>query len=64
MIPLTGTMVIFLPSKLKGSYEQFYFGIANEIGNNYYDPLLMPALKDSASGAAWYWASDNIIAVF
>jgi len=47
------------PSKLKGSYEQFYFGIANEIGNNYYDPLLMPALKDSASDAAWYWASDN-----
>lgn len=47
------------PSKLKGSYEQFYFGIANEIGNSYYDPLLMPALKDSASDAAWNWASDN-----
>ena len=47
------------PSTLKGSYEQFYFGIANKIGNNYYDPLLMPALKDSASDAAWSWASDN-----
>jgi len=47
------------PSTLKGSYEQFYFGIANKIGNNYYDPLLMPALKDSASDAVWSWASDN-----
>lgn len=50
----------YIPSsKLKGSYEQFYFGIANEIGNNYYDPLLMPALKDSASDTAWNWASNN-----
>ena len=50
----------YIPARImKGNYEQFYFAIANEIGNNYYDPLLMPALKDSASGNAWYWASDK-----
>ena len=55
----------FIPaSTMKGSYEQFYFSIANEIGNNYYDPLLIPALKDSASDAAWYWAADKSLLHF
>ncbi|MEO5889764.1 MAG: cache domain-containing protein [Ferruginibacter sp.] len=39
----------------KESYEKFYFAVADEIGNNYYDPLLMPALKNTATGNAWYW---------
>ena len=39
------------------SYEQFYFAIADDIGNNYYDPLLYPALKDSAADQAWQWSS-------
>ncbi|MEO8413344.1 MAG: hypothetical protein ABI472_06775 [Ginsengibacter sp.] len=48
--------------KQNGSYEQFYFAIANEIGNNYYDPLLFPSLKDSASDRAWYWSrQDNTL---
>jgi hypothetical protein len=50
--------------RLNPSYEQFYFGIANKIGNNYYDPLLMPALKDAASDSAWYWASKNSLLHF
>jgi hypothetical protein len=37
------------------SFEQFYFSIANDIGNNYYDPLLFPALKDTASDNLWHW---------
>jgi hypothetical protein len=41
------------------SYEQFYFAIANDIGNNYYDPLLLPALKDTASDLAWYWSRSG-----
>lgn len=43
----------------KESYEQSYFAIANDIGNNYYDPLLFPALKDSASDAAWRWSRSG-----
>jgi hypothetical protein len=43
----------------KDSYEQFYFAIANDIGNNYYDPLLFPALKDRASDSAWYWSRHD-----
>ena len=41
------------------NYEQYYFAIANDIGNNYYDPLLFPALKDTASDNAWYWSRSN-----
>ncbi len=48
-----------LPVRSQGSYEQFYFAIANDIGNNYYDPLLFPALKDSASDKTWYWSRTN-----
>ena len=51
-------------SKRKESYEQFYFAIANDIGNNYYDPLLFPALKDSASDAAWYWSRSGTALFF
>ncbi|MEP6595215.1 MAG: hypothetical protein ABJA71_04675 [Ginsengibacter sp.] len=40
-------------------YEQFYFSIANDIGNNYYDPLLFPALKDTASDNVWHWSRNN-----
>lgn len=43
-------------SRLKDSYEQFYFSIANDIGNNYYDPLLLPALKDDTSDSSWHWS--------
>ncbi len=38
------------------TYEQFYFSIANEIGSSYYDPLLIPVLKDTASDHSWYWS--------
>ena len=40
-------------------YEQFYFSIANQIGNNYYDPLLIPALKDKATDNVWHWSKEN-----
>lgn len=40
-------------------FEQFYFSIANEIGNNYYDPLLIPSLQDSATGNVWHWSKIN-----
>ena len=48
----------------KESYEQFYFAIANDIGNNYYDPLLLPALKDSASDEAWRWSRSGTALFF
>ena len=41
------------------SYEKFYFSIANEIGNNYYDPLLIPALRDEATDHSWYWSAEK-----
>ena len=50
------------PSKYdaQGSgYEKFYFSIAKDIGNNYYDPLLMPALKDNSTDSAWYWYKEK-----
>jgi signal peptidase I len=40
-------------------YERFYFSIANSIGNNYYDPLLIPVLKDTASDRSWYWSTKK-----
>jgi hypothetical protein len=40
-------------------YEQFYFSIANQIGNNYYDPLLIPALRDASTDNAWHWSKEN-----
>jgi hypothetical protein len=46
-------------NKSAKSYEQFYFSVASDIGNNYYDPLLIPALRDSASGNAWYWSKES-----
>jgi hypothetical protein len=39
-------------------YEKFYFSIANEIGNNYYDPLMIPVLKDNAADDVWHWSKD------
>jgi hypothetical protein len=36
-------------------YENFYFSVANNIGNSYYDPMLIPALRDTATGNAWHW---------
>lgn len=38
-------------------FERFYFSVASAIGSNYYDPQLIPALKDSATGNAWQWFS-------
>jgi hypothetical protein len=36
-------------------FEKFYFSVANNLGNSYYDPMLIPALKDTATGNAWHW---------
>jgi hypothetical protein len=41
-----------LPQK---SFDDFYFDIANQISNNYYDPQSYPALKDSADDHSWFW---------
>ncbi len=41
------------------SYEQFYFSIANQIGNNYYDPLLIPVLEDASADKSWQWTKNN-----
>jgi hypothetical protein len=52
------------PPHIKDSsfiFEQFYFSIANEIGNNYYDPLLIPSLRDSASDNEWHWSKKKEI---
>jgi hypothetical protein len=40
-------------------YERFYFSVANAIGSNYYDPQLIPALRDNATGNAWQWTSSD-----
>lgn len=41
------------------SYENFYFTVANGIGNNYYDPLLFPALKDTSDNGEWQWSGEG-----
>ena len=51
-----------LPDKAINStnrYEKFYFFIANNLGNSYYDPMLIPALKDTATGNAWHWLAQK-----
>lgn len=51
-----------LHSKDKNAlYEKFYFSIANEISNNYYDPLLIPVLRDSAADDVWHWSKDTTV---
>jgi hypothetical protein len=45
--------------KKKASYEQFYFRMANDISNNYYDPQLFPALQDSAADNSWWWSYQD-----
>jgi len=40
-------------------YEKFYFSVANSLGNSYYDPMLVPALQDTAIGNAWHWSPQK-----
>jgi len=40
-------------------HDNFYFGIADAISNNYYDPQSYPALTDRANDNAWYWTAGN-----
>ncbi|MFT3681164.1 MAG: hypothetical protein QM791_12880 [Ferruginibacter sp.] len=46
-------------SNCKSTFEKLYFSVANEIANNYYDPQMMPALKDTAADTAWYWVNQD-----
>lgn len=46
-------------SKTNESFERFYFSIANDIGNNYYDPLLYPPLRDNATDNTWFWSKSK-----
>lgn len=43
------------------SYEEFYFEVANQISNTYYDPYMYPPLRDYSSDRSWYWkmTDDN-----
>jgi hypothetical protein len=41
------------------NFEEFYFEVANEIGNTYYDPQSFPALRDISSDTSWHWLSPD-----
>ena len=43
----------------KKCYEKFYFSVADDIGNNYYDPLLIPALKEKSFDNTWFWSATK-----
>ena len=38
-------------------HDNFYFGIADAISNNYYDPQSYPALSDQSNDSAWFWTA-------
>lgn len=47
------------PDSAPGLYERFYFTIAENLSNRYYDPKYYPALADSSADMNWQWAQNN-----
>jgi len=52
---LPGNNYPLLLAKTDIGYEKFYFGISDQISNDYYSNGYLPALKDHARDSSWKW---------